>query len=139
MKILALDIGDAWTGVAISDPLGIVARPYKTLSSNNLKGSLEDIFTKEKIATIVVGYPKTMRGTESEQTKKTIKIVEDLKKDFTAVEWVLWDERLSSKRADSLTSGKKTQQEKLASHARAAAYILSSYLEYRQHQVNAQE
>lgn len=133
MKILALDIGDAWTGVAISDPLGIVARPYTTVTTSNLKNAIEQILNKETISVIVVGYPKTMRGTESEQTKKTIHITADLKETFKTVQWVMWDERLSSKRASEHTMGKKTAQDKLESHARAAAYILDSYLAYKHH------
>ena len=66
-----------------------------------------------------------MRGTESEQTKKTIKVVEELKQSFITVNWVLWDERLSSKRADEYKSAKRGSHEKLLSHARAAAFILS--------------
>ena len=79
MKILALDIGDRWTGVAISDPLGILPRPYDTIKSAELFSSLEQIIQKERIATIVVGLPTTMRGTESEQTKKVLALTEDLK------------------------------------------------------------
>ena len=48
MKILALDIGDVWTGVAISDPLGIVARPYTTITSSTLVKSIEEIITQRK-------------------------------------------------------------------------------------------
>ena len=48
MKIIALDIGDAWTGIAISDPLGIVARPYTTIASNTLKESLHDLIQKKR-------------------------------------------------------------------------------------------
>ena len=130
MKILALDIGDAWTGTAISDPMGIIAKPYKTVSSHILIDFLQEIFHVEKIGTIVVGYPKTMKGTESEQTKKTITIVEQLKTTFPIIKFVLWDERLSSKRADNLRHGIQSQVDKQASHSRAAAFILSSYLEY---------
>lgn len=139
MRILALDIGDAWTGVAISDPLGIVARPYTTITSSTLESSLEEILGKEKITCVVVGYPKTMRGTESEQTKKTVKKVDRLKELFQTVEWVLWDERLSSKRADIHTGHKKTAKDKLESHARASAHILSSYLEFMRHKIAAEE
>jgi putative holliday junction resolvase len=135
MKIMALDIGDVWTGVAISDPLGILARPYTTITSSTLIPSLEEIFLKEKISRVVVGYPKTMRGTESEQTKKTVKTVELLKETFKTFEWILWDERLSSKRADEHKRIQKKSQEKLAIHARAAAFILNSYLEYMHNQI----
>ena len=131
MKILALDIGDVWTGTAISDPMGIIAKPYKTTLSNVLTSFLEETLQTEKINTIVVGYPKTMKGTESEQTKKTTLLVEQLKTTFPAVNFVLWDERLSSKRADNLRHGAQSKEDKQASHSRAAAFILSSYLEYR--------
>ena len=131
MKILALDIGDVWTGTAISDPMGIIANPYKTVQSHGLIVFLKQVLQTEKINTIVVGYPKTMQGTESAQTKKTTNMVEQLKTTFPTVDFILWDERLSSKRADNLRHGKRLQADKQASHSRAAAFILSSYLEYK--------
>lgn len=132
MKILALDIGDVWIGTAISDPLGILARPYKTIKSNVFNEAFGEVVLIEHIQTVVVGYPKTMHGTESEQTKKTKLFIEQLKKAFPLINFVLWDERLSSKRADSLKRGNLDRSEKQASHSRAAAFILSSYLEYQQ-------
>ena len=131
MKILALDIGDVWTGTALSDPMGIIAKPYKTVQSHNLLAFLQEIFQAEKIQTVVVGYPKTMKGTESEQTKKTTGFVEQLKTTFPTINFVLWDERLSSKRADDLKRTSRPPADKQASHSRAAAFILSSYLEYK--------
>jgi putative Holliday junction resolvase len=130
MKILALDIGDRWTGVAISDPLGILPRPYDTIKSAELFSSLEQIIHKERISTIVVGLPTTLRGTESEQTKKVLALTEDLKKLFPTIEWKMWDERLTSKQASTIKST-KTKEDKLRSHAIAAAIFLSSYLEYK--------
>ena len=79
MKILALDIGDRWTGMAISDPLGILPRPYETVKTTELFTALEKIIPKERISIIVVGLPTTMRGTESEQTKKVLELTEILK------------------------------------------------------------
>lgn len=129
MKILGLDVGDQWVGIAISDALGMFARPYKTVTAAQMIESLQDIIAAENLTTVVIGYPKTMRGTVSEQTKK----IEDLKEQLTGlmphVTWVLWDERLSSKRADALKRA-KTKEEKIQSHAIAASFILSSYLEY---------
>src|SRR5882724_13157243 len=116
MKILALDIGDRWTGVAISDPLGIFPRPYTTIKTIELFTSLEKIIDKERISTIVVGLPTTLRGTESEQTKKVLAMTEDLKKLFPAIEWTMWDERLTSKQAATI-SPTKTKEDKLRSHA----------------------
>ncbi|HLJ31904.1 MAG TPA: Holliday junction resolvase RuvX [Candidatus Babeliales bacterium] len=135
MKILALDIGDRWTGVAISDPLGILPRPYDTIKTTELFTSLEKIIQKERIGTIVVGLPTTMRGTESDQTKKVIAMSETLKNLFPSLEWKMWDERLTSKQAASLKST-KTKDDKLRSHAIAAAIFLSSYLEYKRFHEN---
>lgn len=134
MKIIALDIGDSWTGIAITDPLHILARPYTTVATKELVTSLHEIIESESIKRIVVGYPKTMRGTQSEQTQKVIVYTEQLKKEFPNMEWIMWDERLTSKMAGKITS-RKTKEEKLQVHAVAAAYILSSYIEF----LNAQK
>ena len=134
-KILALDLGDQWVGVAISDPSQVFSRPYDTTTRKNLESFLTDLFKKELIETVVVGYPKTMRGTESEQTKKIVQEKEALEQKFPESSWVLWDERLSSKFAAA--HGKTASKEdKLKSHARAAAFILDSYLSFLQLQKN---
>ena len=130
MKVLALDIGDRWVGIAISDPLGILPRPYDTVKATELFTFLEKIIPKERISTIVVGLPTTLRGTESEQTKKVIATAETLKKLFPTIEWKMWDERLTSKQAAGIKPT-KTKEDKLHSHAIAAAIFLSSYLEYK--------
>lgn len=131
MKALALDLGDRWIGIAISDSLGITCRPYETVEAPELNNFLKELVTnKEEIDTIVVGYPKTLGGKESEQTKKIQLTAQQLELAFPTIKWVLWDERLSSKQAASLKQA-KTKEEKKKLHAIAAALILSSYLEYR--------
>lgn len=129
MKTVALDVGDVWTGSAISDELGITARPYQTVKSPDLISFLHNLIETEPIGTIVVGYPKTMGGTESEQTKKVVARKNELEGLFPQVTWVLWDERLSSKQASGLKKT-KTKDDKIASHSVAAAIILTSYLMY---------
>jgi len=133
MKILALDVGDVWTGSAISDALGILARPYKTVPTAELELFLSETIGSERIQTIIVGYPKTMRGTESAQTKKVEEMKNKLEQQFDTVEWRLWDERLSSKRAASVKQA-KTKEDKKMSHSIAAAFILDSYLTFIQAQ-----
>ena len=130
MKCVGLDSGDVWTGIALSDALQMFARPYSTVQTKELVESLQELFKKEQIATVIVGYPKTMRGTTSDQTKSVQTMFEQLQALFVDTTWILWDERLSSRRAEQL---KKTQthQDKKASHAVAAAFILTSYLDYR--------
>ena len=129
MKILACDIGDVWTGTAISDPLGMFARPYQTIETKNLSSFLSDLFNKEDIKTIIIGHPQTLRATSSEQTKKVEKVKVELEKEFTSKTFLFWDERLSSKKAEALHKA-KTKEDKLKSHSVAAAFILEGYLAF---------
>ncbi len=124
MKIVALDLGDQWVGVAITDMSRILARPHTTVTLAELESFLTKLLTDEPISIIVVGYPQTLKGTESEQTKKIVVQKEALEKKFNSVEWVFWDERLSSKQAQ--TVGKKGDKHHV--HAKAAAVILDAYL-----------
>ncbi len=137
MKILALDMGDKWVGSAISDPLLMFARPYKTIKAHELNSFLEETLKKEIISTIVIGYPKTLRGTESQQTIKIKLQKEELEKKFPTIKWQLWDERLTSKMASKIKK-EKTKEDKLKSHSIAAALILETYLSYLQIQKNMQ-
>lgn len=130
MKYFALDVGDVWTGTAISDAAGFFARPYQTTKTTELIPFLTELLAKEPITTIIVGHPKTLRGTHSEQTHKVETLFQQLQTHFTSITWLLWDERLSSKHAQSLKQA-KTKQQKQDSHSIAAAFILSTYLEFR--------
>lgn len=130
MKILALDLGDRWVGTALSDALGLLARPYKTVEMHELDDFLLQLFGQENISMVVIGYPVTMRATESQQTQQILRAKQNLEKKFPHMQWILWDERLSSKRAEGLKKA-KTQEEKRKAHSIAAAFILESYLTYR--------
>lgn len=127
MKVLALDLGDAWVGSAISDSLGITAKPYKTVKLSELTPFLGQTIVDQELSTIIIGYPKTMAGKESEQTKKVLEKKKELEATFPHINWILWDERLSSKQASS-TKKIKTKEDKLLSHSIAAAIFLTSYL-----------
>lgn len=128
MKKLALDVGDRWTGIAISDLSSVLARPYKTVETKDLITTITTLLNTERIDAIIVGYPKTMRGTESAQTVKLLGMFENFKKQFPAVEWILWDERMTSKQA-SLLKPQKNKTDKLMQHSVAAALILGTYLD----------
>jgi len=88
------------------------------------------------MACLSVGYPKTVStGGESLQTKRIIAMKEELEQRYSpangyAVQWILWVERLSSKRASAATGNARTKEDKLKSHSVAAAFILQSYLDY---------
>lgn len=132
-KVVGLDIGDVWTGIAISDPSGMLARPLKSVKTAALVGEIEQLLKNERIGTIVVGEPKTLRGTLSEQTKKVLDHKEQLASLFPLVDWQLWDERFSSKQAQQLHRGRKPA-DKHFEHAVAAAFILQGYLDYKRAQ-----
>jgi putative holliday junction resolvase len=135
MKIFALDLGDQWVGTAISDATGLLAKPYKTIKAHELNDFLTNLFEQEQISTVVIGCPITMRGTESQQTELVKKTKEELEKKFPNILWILWDERLSSKRAQTLKKA-VTKEEKIKAHSIAAAFILESYLTYQHMQKN---
>lgn len=130
MKIAALDLGDQWTGIALSDPLCLLARPYKSIRTADINLFLQSFIAQEQVLIIVVGLPITLRGTESEQTRKVREKVEKLRTTFSSIEWILWDERLTSKQAQRIKSA-RSKEERLQSHAIAAALILTTYLDYR--------
>jgi putative holliday junction resolvase len=129
VKFLALDLGDRWIGSATSDVLGIAAKPHITIEKKNIIQFLKKTFSSESISKVIVGYPKTLRGTESEQTKKVINEKNRLEASFPEKEWVLWDEKFSSQYASKL---KKTKDVNQRSHSVAAAFILQSYLDHLQ-------
>jgi len=131
MKIIAFDIGDVHTGVAHADDLGIIAVPFITIATAELAAWLARLMQREPLETIVVGYPKTMKGTESQQTKTTQARVEQLKAQFPTIKWIFVDERLTSKDAQRIMRTKK-KRDKQKEHAIAAAIILGIYLEQQQ-------
>ena len=133
MKILGLDYGEARIGVAVSDALGILANPLDTISDKDRDKQLEKTFEVakgHKIEKIVVGYPKHMDGTVGHRAEYTEQFAKELA-EMLNVEYVLWDERLSSTEAHRIleeggVSGKKrkTKVDKIA-----AVIILQGYLD----------
>ena len=120
MKILALDYGSARTGVAVSDPTGTIARPVGVVAKvNEGKGfdELVALIRDEEPGLVVVGMPLTLRGEEGEQARETTAFVERLRA-AVAARVDMWDERFTSVLADG-------------DDAKAAAHLLSSFLEWR--------
>jgi putative Holliday junction resolvase len=120
LKVLALDFGSARTGVAVSDPTGTVARPVTTVEravTDAGFAKLLEVIAAEGPELVVVGMPLTLRGDHGEQARETDIFVDRLR---AAVETPVetYDERFTS----VLAGG---------DDARAAAHLLSSYLEWR--------
>src|SRR5439155_18910718 len=120
VKALALDYGSARTGVAVSDPTGTVARPLGVVEHvTDLDGfqKLLEVIRIEEPDCIVVGLPLTLRGEHGAQADETAHFVESLR-GVVEVPVETYDERFTSVLADG-------------DDARAAAHLLSSYLEWR--------
>jgi len=90
---------------------------------------LAAITATESISEIIIGHPRTMRGGQSEQTRAVETVHAILIVEFPHLSFRLWDERLSSKRAER-TGRARTRDEKLRQHAIAAAHILDLYLAF---------
>jgi putative Holliday junction resolvase len=138
MRFLGLDIGDRWTGIAISDPSGTVCKPLKTVQTDALEVFLTDFLGNNSVSQIVYGLPLNQFGQPGEQAKKTVLIVELLKqittkKEFDQLEFIAWDERRSSKLAlnSMRNSGQNPKTAKTAEHAIAAAFILQNYMDFK--------
>lgn len=139
MKVLALDLGDKWVGLALSDSLGITAKPFGTVAIGEIETFLRKALLDEPVDTVVVGHPITVSGRISDQTKIVEEMFAGLSKKFSTIneqpiKWILWDERFSSKRAQETMAGRFKNQEKekkSREHAVAAAFVLQSYLDYK--------
>ena len=123
MKVMALDYGSSRTGVAVSDPTGIIARPLcvveKAASDTGLD-ELERLVADEAAETVVVGHPLTLRGERGDQAHETEQFAKKLRSRLD-VPVVLFDERFTTDLAQQTPSD-------AAEDARAAAHLLSSYL-----------
>lgn len=138
MRILGLDVGDKRIGVALSDPIGILASPLTVIERKADNSEFEAVLSLVKengAGRIVVGFPRSMDGSIGEQAHKTNAFVEALS-ELTDIPIELSDERLSSSIADDVLCdvGKKDyKQIKKKRDAVAAALILQWYLDrYRE-------
>jgi len=120
VKVLALDYGSARTGVAVSDPTGTLARPLGTIARVGEPAGFDrllEVIRVEQPERVVVGLPLTLRGEHGAQARETERFVASLR-EATDVPVESYDERFTSVLADG-------------DDARAAAHLLSSYLEWR--------
>jgi len=122
LKVLALDYGSARTGVAVSDPTGTVARPLCTVERAGTEvglARLRELVAAEEADRVVVGLPLTLRGEHGEQATETGRFVDDLRA-LLDVPVETYDERFTTALAGPGEGD----------DARAAAHLLSSYLEW---------
>jgi putative transcription antitermination factor YqgF len=123
VRVLALDYGRARTGVAVSDPTGLVARPLCVVERAATEAGiarLVELVREEGVERVVVGLPLTLRGDHGEQAQETQRFVDSLRSALD-VPVESFDERFTTDLADQ--SGSKAPRD-----AAAAAHLLSSYL-----------
>lgn len=134
-RILAIDYGTRRVGIAVTDPMKIIASGLKTVPAHQIFDFLAAYFSEENVSEIVVGYPKTLNNQPSESVKYIKPFVERLKKLYPAKKISLMDERFTSKIAlQSMIDGgmkKKQRQNKELVDQISASLILQGYLEYR--------
>jgi putative Holliday junction resolvase len=125
VKVMALDYGRARTGVAVSDPSGTIARPLGVVERAHTQGGLDriaDLVSDEQVERVVVGLPLTLRGERGEQARASEQFASQLRKKL-GVPVVLFDERFTTDLAQQVDSATELD-------ARAAAHLLSSYLQW---------
>ncbi|MFA9380280.1 MAG: Holliday junction resolvase RuvX [Acetanaerobacterium sp.] len=135
MKIMAVDLGDARTGLAVCDRSEFMAEPIGVIHSTNFLVTLQKVavaVTEYDIGMVVVGHPINMNGTVGERAKKCEDFAAKLKV-IVEIPVELWDERNTTVSAigylnETNTRGKKRKE---VVDAVAATIILESYLEYR--------
>ena len=135
MRIMAIDYGDAHTGIAISDPTGFLAGTTTTIHSRKAEVVLEELkklVEQHQVEELVMGFPRNMDGTEGPRAQ--------LYRDFaaqveqtTGLTPVLWDERRTTIDAHRILfeSGKNAKKRKKTVDAVAAALILVGYLTFK--------
>jgi putative Holliday junction resolvase len=131
-RLLAIDYGTKRCGIAVSDPLQIIAQGLTTVHSKDILTFLETYFQKEVVETIIIGEPKRMNGEATDATPHVNGFVKKLKEKFPAIKIERIDERFTSKMAfqTMIDSGlkKKARQNKELVDEISATIILQSFM-----------
>jgi len=132
-RFLAIDFGEKRVGLALSDPMKIIAKPFKTIfysNQNDLINKIALIIKDKKIEKIILGLPKGLKGNNTSQTNIVIEFYKYIK-DKIDTPIVMEDERLSSVSAKKslILQDIKTGHNKALIDETAAAIFLQLYLD----------
>lgn len=135
MRIMAVDYGDAHTGVALSDPTGFLAGMTTTIHSRKTEVVLEELsklVQEYQVEELVMGFPKNMDGTEGPRAELYRAFAEQLSQ-VTGLTPILWDERRTTVDAHRILfdAGKNAKKRKKTVDAVAASLILENYLDFK--------
>ena len=135
MRIMAIDYGDAHTGIAISDPTGFLAGFTTVINAYRPEAVAEQVAALAKehgVEELVLGHPINMDGTRGPRSEKA-QAMKALLEETTSLPVVLWDERRTTIDAHQIlmNSGKNAKKRKKVVDAVAATLILEGYLTFR--------
>ena len=137
MRILAIDYGKKRTGLAVTDPLQIIANGLTTVETKNLEAFVVDYVGREPVERIIVGQPRQMNGQDSENMCRITPFVNRLRKSLPDIPIELFDERFTSVLAHRtmLESGigRKARQNKALVDEISATIILQGWMESAKH------
>jgi putative Holliday junction resolvase len=132
-RIISLDYGLKRTGIAVTDPMQIIATGLTTVETQKLMQFLKDYFAKETIELILIGEPKNLDDTDTHATGPVKLFIARLKKTFPAIPIETADERYTSKMATramiDMGMKKKDRRNKALVDEIAATMMLQEYLE----------
>ncbi len=131
-RLIAIDYGTKRTGLAVTDPLGIIASPLETVDTKQLERYLADYFAREDVSTIVVGHPRQMSGAPSETMRYIQPLMGRLRHAYPDKQVVAYDERFTSVLAQRTIResgiGKMARRDKSLVDKVSAAIILQDYM-----------
>jgi len=134
-RVIALDFGKKRTGIAVTDPLQIIATALTTVDSNELIGFLKKYMQQEQVEKILIGYPLNFDDSPTDATPLVEKFIIKFSNVFPGFPVEKVDERLTSKLASQSISGmglkKKDREKKELIDAVSAVIMLQEYLESR--------
>jgi len=133
-RIIAIDYGKKRTGLAVTDPLKIIATGLTTVETRQLLPFLKDYFNTETVERIIIGHPKNLDDSDTHATPMVEKFIIELQKNFPAIPIERVDERFTSKLASRamLEMGlkKKQRRDKALVDEIAATIMLQDYLRH---------
>lgn len=129
-----MDVGSKTIGVACSDALLMTAQGVETIRRQSKKkdfARIREIVKEKEVHRIVVGRPRHMNGDYSENMEKIEQFVDDLKRTIPFIEFVYWDERLTTVMAERVLMEGNVRREKRKQYVdkMAAVLILQNYLD----------
>ena len=131
-RIICIDYGLKRTGLAVTDPLKIIATGLATVESLKLISFLKDYFIKEPVELILIGEPKNLDDSDTDATSLVEKCIRELQKNFPAIPIQKVDERFSSKMATramvEMGLKKKDRRNKALVDEISATILLQEYL-----------